>query len=140
MNNKKINKRVNKDLRETILKRGSQLSQGMVYLSDGLFTDVDKLLAASHVSGVMEINQIPLSSQLRNTMAPPDALQFALGGGDDYELCFTSSAAYEAIKEVVKELGVPVTCIGVVAEGEGLSCTEDGTAYEYSSTGYRHFR
>jgi hypothetical protein len=37
MNNKKINKRVNKDLRETILKRGSQLSQGMVYLSDGLF-------------------------------------------------------------------------------------------------------
>ncbi len=37
MNNKKINKRVNKDLRDTILKRGSQLSQGMVYLSDGLF-------------------------------------------------------------------------------------------------------
>jgi virulence-associated protein VapD len=37
MNNKKINKRVHKDLRETILKRGSQLSQGMVYLSDGLF-------------------------------------------------------------------------------------------------------
>ena len=37
MNNKKINKRVHKDLRETILKRGSHLSQGMVYLSDGLF-------------------------------------------------------------------------------------------------------
>jgi phosphate-selective porin len=37
MNNRKINRRVNKDLRDTILKRGSQLSQGMVYLSDGLF-------------------------------------------------------------------------------------------------------
>jgi len=37
MNNRKINKRVNKDLRDTILKRGSLHSQGMVYLSDGLF-------------------------------------------------------------------------------------------------------
>ena len=37
MNSKKINKRVNKDLRDTILKRGSLHSQGMVYLSDGLF-------------------------------------------------------------------------------------------------------
>ena len=37
MNNRKINRRVNKDLRDTILKRGSLHSQGMVYLSDGLF-------------------------------------------------------------------------------------------------------
>ena len=37
MNNRKINKSVNKDLRDTILKRGSLHSQGMVYLSDGLF-------------------------------------------------------------------------------------------------------
>ena len=118
----------------------ASVASAAIDLSDGLYTDTDKLLSASHVSGIIEVNQIPLSLQLRNTMAPSDALQFALGGGDDYELCFTSAASHETIYEIAEKTGVPVTCIGIVADGAGLTCTEDGATYDYTSAGYRHFR
>jgi thiamine-monophosphate kinase len=116
------------------------VASAAIDLSDGLFTDVSKLLSASRVSGNIEVDQIPLSLQLRNTMSPIDALKFALGGGDDYELCFTSGAAAEEVKKITAGFDVPVTCIGTVGVGQGLSCTKDGAAYEYTDDGYRHFR
>jgi len=115
------------------------VASAAIDLSDGLFTDVEKLLAASGVSGSLELNQVPLSAQLRSTMSPDDALRFALGGGDDYELCFTSVAAKNDLDRIASDCDVTVTCIGVVGEGEGLACTLDSTAYEYRNDGYRHF-
>jgi thiamine-monophosphate kinase len=126
--------------RVTAGKAIAAIASAAIDLSDGLFTDVAKLLSASQVSGNIEVRQIPLSSQLSNTMAPADALRFALGGGDDYELCFTSAASRADIDQIAGELDVPVTCIGIVAEGEGLTCTDVGRAYDYASDGYRHFR
>lgn len=108
-------------------------------LSDGLFGDVEKLLAASHVSGVMELSAVPLSPQLCSLMHNDDALRFALGGGDDYELCFTSAASVEDLQTIAKACHVPLTAVGEVAEGAGLRCTRDGESYEYHHAGYRHF-
>ena len=115
------------------------VASAAIDLSDGLFTDVEKMLSASSVCGSIELNQIPLSQQLRRIMAPEDALRFALGGGDDYELCFTSAATEDDINELVGECDVAVTCIGTVDEGEGLTCTIDGAAHDYRNDGYRHF-
>jgi len=126
--------------RVSIGKAIAAIASAAIDLSDGLFTDTGKLLAASRVSGNIEVDQIPLSSQLQNTMAPDDALRFALGGGDDYELCFTSAATSDDINEIVDGLDVPVTCIGTVGSGDGLTCTKAGAAYNYSGDGYRHFR
>ncbi len=117
----------------------SSIATAAIDLSDGLFTDLEKMMLASKVAGVLEINEIPLSSQLRATMASEDALRFALGGGDDYELAFTSSATADAIQEIANKFDVTVTCIGSVAEGAGLTCTQDGAPYDYKSDGYRHF-
>jgi len=115
------------------------VASAAIDLSDGLFTDAGKMLAASSVSGSIEMNQIPLSQQLQRIMAPEDALRFALGGGDDYELCFTSAATEDDINELVSECDVVVTCIGTLDDGEGLTCTMGGAAHEYRDDGYRHF-
>jgi thiamine-monophosphate kinase len=106
-------------------------------LSDGLYADLAKLLSASGVSGSIELNDIPLSEELQSTIDWEDAIRFALGGGDDYELCFT--AAVDDIDESCVVAGVPVTRIGFVGEGSGLACTLDGSAYDYHDHGYRHF-
>jgi thiamine-monophosphate kinase len=95
------------------------------------------LLAASGVSGRIELEDIPLSSELKNTLAEDDRLKFALGGGDDYELCFTS--AKEEFFESGEIAGVRVTKIGQVGKGCGLSCTTGGDPFEYHDDGYRHF-
>lgn len=108
-------------------------------LSDGLFTDIEKLITASGVSGVIELDEIPLSAQLRATMSAEDALRFALAGGDDYELGFTSSATGDTIKEIARTFNVTVTRIGSIREGKGLACTLDGKPHDFSHDGYRHF-
>jgi len=106
-------------------------------LSDGLYADLDKLLSASGVGGVIEVSDIPLSTQLRAAANSEELLQFALAGGDDYELCFTApSEAFDSKPEIA---GVPVTCIGQVTDSDKLSCTLAGNIYQYHHTGYRHF-
>jgi thiamine-monophosphate kinase len=107
-------------------------------LSDGLYTDLEKLLTASRVAGCIELNDIPMSPELRGTVGHDDALRFALGGGDDYELCFT--APPDRFNETTGIAGVKVTRIGHVSEGGGLTCTVDGRLHEYHDDGYRHFQ
>jgi thiamine-monophosphate kinase len=109
-------------------------------LSDGLFADCEKLLAASNVSGVINLNAVPLSPQIRNQLPFDEALQLALGGGDDYELCFTSSGSETDLQAIAKECDVLLSAVGEVLPGSDLSCTKDGLGYDYHHEGYRHFR
>lgn len=117
----------------------AHFASAAIDLSDGLFTDIGKLLMASGVSGRIELNRIPLSPQLRRTMATDDALRAALGGGDDYELCFTTAATEDEVDRVSRQSGVAMTCIGVVESGAGLRCTLDGRQFDYHDEGYLHF-
>jgi len=107
-------------------------------LSDGLFADLGKLLSASAVSGCIELNDLPMSSELAQSVDRQQALHYALSGGDDYELCFTAAGSdFFAPGSVA---GVPVTRIGRVGEGSGLSCTKNGETYAWQDAGYRHFQ
>ncbi len=117
----------------------SHFAHAAIDLSDGLFADLEKLLAASGVSGSLELADIPLSTYLTNLMDEDDALRFALGGGDDYELCFTANAAADEIGEISARSGVAITPVGQVGEGSGLHCTRNGDEYHYQDAGYRHF-
>ena len=117
----------------------AEFAHAAIDLSDGLYSDLEKLLTASGVAGSLELRELPLSPQLRRLMNEEDALRFALSGGDDYELCFTADAADELIRELGEEVGVAMTRIGQVEEGRGLSCLQDGVAYDYQDPGYRHF-
>ena len=113
------------------------VASAAIDLSDGLYADLGKLLAASGVAGVIELNDIPLSDALLRTVDRTDALRYALGGGDDYELCITASG--DSVIGIGEHLKTSVTKIGRVLEGQGLSCTLGGEAYDYRDDGYRHF-
>ena len=115
------------------------VAHAAIDLSDGLYSDLEKLLAASGVAGSLELADIPLSSQITNLMDEDDALRFALGGGDDYELCFTTSANEDKIADISERAGVSITRLGQVLEGSGLRCTRNGDEYDYQDAGYRHF-
>ena len=104
-------------------------------LSDGLYADLAKLLDASGVAGRIRLDDLPASAALAGMVGREDALAFMLGGGDDYELAFTSPD--ESITEIAAD--VAVTRIGSVVDGEGLSCTLGGEPYTFQSQGYRHF-
>jgi thiamine-monophosphate kinase len=104
-------------------------------LSDGLFADLTKLLDASGVGGVLELERLPLSSALRARFELDACRQFGLAGGDDYELCFTAGTAAEP-----DAAGCPVTRIGTVTDGKQLVCKLDGELVPFADSGYRHFQ
>ena len=102
-------------------------------LSDGLLGDLSKLLIASGVGGELEIDSLPLSDELRSGFAVTAQHQFALSGGDDYELCFTASA--NDVSDIAD-----ITLIGRVTETAGLVCRLHGDIVEMHDSGYRHFQ
>ncbi len=55
-------------------------------ISDGLSADLHHICAASGVGAALFADKIPFHPLLLNY---PQALDLALSGGDDYELCFT---------------------------------------------------
>lgn len=116
------------------------LASAAIDISDGLYSDIAKLLDKSGAGGVIETRLIPLSSELKSYCGDDAALKIALAGGDDYELCFTVPAVAEAaVRDLAEELDVMITCIGEVTAGQGLTCTCDGSAIDYVNEGYRHF-
>ncbi len=109
-------------------------------LSDGLAGDLLKLLEASRVGATVELERLPLSRELRRVHGDERALELALDGGDDYELCFTAKPDdEEVILEAATQHDLAVTRIGETTTGSGLTCLRDGRAVPYRHSGYSHF-
>ena len=102
-------------------------------VSDGLAGDLRKLLAASGVGGEMQIDRLPISDALRLVGSSEQQYQWALCGGDDYELCFT--AKEDAMANIAG-----ITQIGRVTRSARLECTLNGDVVEIDDSGYRHFQ
>ncbi len=116
------------------------IASAAIDLSDGLYADLQKLLGASKAGANLDLSLLPLSAEILAKFDYDDAVNFALGGGDDYELCFTASQSDDAeIQSLAKQNHVQVTCIGKVVSGDGITCRRDGDIFEYTDPGYRHF-
>jgi len=111
------------------------IANAAIDLSDGLVADLSKLLEASGVGAEVDLEHLPLSKELLAAVGREQALQYAMGGGDDYELCFTMPAS-----ELPDALATEVTAIGRITGQAGLVCRDRGTVVPFDDTGYRHFR
>lgn len=97
------------------------VARAMVDLSDGLAGDAGHLAAAGGVRVVLETERIPLHPGVVGALPPSAALEAALRGGEDYELCFVAPpGAVEADAGLAARTGVRLTRVGRVEEGEGL--------------------
>ncbi len=96
----------------------------MIDLSDGLGGDANHLAAASGVGLRIEAAALPLDAgvaELAQT-AGRDALELAIGGGEDYELlaALPADRVAEATASVAKHGGTRLTRIGAVTADEGV--------------------
>jgi thiamine-monophosphate kinase len=110
-------------------------------ISDGLLADLGHMCAASGVGAQIDVATLPLSSALRTVVDATAARNFALSGGDDYELCFTVAEA--TMGEVIGELtrqGCRATRIGRIVEGNGVRVRDaDGGWLDIARKGWDHF-
>lgn len=111
-------------------------------ISDGLLTDLGHVLRASEVGARVELARLPLAPAVAALAVASQRWPLALGGGDDYELCFTAPAgADESVCAALKASGIGATCIGAVTAGSGAQWIgDDGRAVDFGpATGYQHF-
>jgi thiamine-monophosphate kinase len=113
------------------------LASSMIDVSDGLAQDLGHILKASKVGATLELNQLPISPDLQN-LTQEQQWQYALAGGDDYELCFTISPQnYEKLLQ--QQLDVNISKIGQIDQKTELTFVQNGVDHSLQFHGYQHF-
>lgn len=114
------------------------IASAAIDISDGFAADLGHILDSSGVGALVDAAQLPLPDALG---AHADALDFALFGGDDYELCFTVPPAREEIvARFAAQLQVPLARVGTITTDKTLRLRRaDGSESPLTHGGYRHF-
>ena len=111
-------------------------------ISDGLLSDLGHILKAGGVGAEVILDDIPYADSL-DDLDRDSAIQLALTGGDDYELCFTVGADLPA--SAIKRLDdiCPISHIGHITAADMNLHLRDRNGVPYTPpaawTGYRHF-
>jgi thiamine-monophosphate kinase len=116
-------------------------------LSDGLASDLPKLLAASGVPGAeVRKSAVPVSRAAREHARTSDLAKppfvAAVTDGEDFELMFTvrSNRAVAVLDEWKEQFpGVRLSCIGKLTEKSGVWVRGDDGLRPLPTRGYEHF-
>jgi thiamine-monophosphate kinase len=122
-----------------------EVASACIDVSDGVYVDVTRLLAASGCVATLEIERLPLSQALRHARGA-DAAGLALSGGEDYELCFcVAPGRAGSLAAIAEHTGQALTRIGTLQAGGALKAggaltlTAGGTVMQFSASGFDHF-
>ena len=106
-------------------------ASAMIDLSDGLSSDLAHICRASGVGALLEPSAIPV--------APGAAVEDALSGGDDYELCFTAPDPVRVAEAFAAAgLHLPAPIGAVTAGDEVLLATPGGGTWPLTPAGWEH--
>lgn len=109
-------------------------------VSDGLVADLQHICDASDLGAVIDVENLPLSAAVKSLNDSAQAYQWALSGGDDYELCFTVSPEKMAdIAMLIAQGKLNATVIGEMIAGSKVICEYEGEPFVLTKTGYQHF-
>jgi thiamine-monophosphate kinase len=116
------------------------MASACIDVSDGLGGDLEKLCLASGCGAEVDAAALPLSDALSAAVGREAAREYALTGGDDYELLFTVPLARlgAMTHAVARGLG-PVTRIGSLVAGTGVRVFARGGVMQFSQSGFDHF-
>ncbi len=117
------------------------MANAAIDISDGLAQDLSHILQASQVGARLQMAQLPIAATLATYATPAQQLQWALTGGDDYQLCVTMAPTqYLAAKQCLVDHGIALTRIGEITATGGLQCVqEDQSLLELATLGYQHW-
>lgn len=130
------------------LREGQWLStqpavHAMMDLSDGLATDLPRILEASGCGAEIELTDLPLSQELREVATEEgwDPVDLAVAGGEDYCLLFTLDAhqAPELLERYLQSFNRPFYLIGGIVAERSLTFVHEGVRQGREFRGFEHF-
>ena len=122
-----------------------KLASAMIDCSDGIVLDLGRLSRDSRVGIEIDADAVsfPPGFASRARALGRDPIELALGGGEDYELLFTSPPGkWDQVKRLARRLRIPVQKIGVVKRKPGAVTLRRGGTLQAlpARSGYEHFR
>lgn len=109
-------------------------------VSDGLVQDLGHICKASSVGAVINADDVPVSEAARRVTSEDRAIESALTGGDDYELCFTvSEDNFRKVQNALESVGVACYSVGRITGKSGVRVMRNGEPLELSRGGFDHF-
>lgn len=109
-------------------------------ISDGLTGDLPKLAQASGLAAHVNVDQLPLSPSMRAAVGPRQARDWALAGGDDYELLLAVPPdRFAEMAAVADQLNLTLSPIGELRAGVGVTWSLNGADFVPDVSGYDHF-
>lgn len=117
-----------------------QYATSAIDISDGLAADLHHICVASRVGAMLDLAAIPVHPLVTKYQAT-NAVNVALHGGDDYELCFTTpSCCVEQMQQDLAQSGLSCYPIGVIDDSLRLRALDHkGDTISLSTDGYCHF-
>jgi thiamine-monophosphate kinase len=119
------------------------IASSMIDISDGLLADLSRVLAASGTGATISLAGLPLSDDFLRCPIPEGErrLDYALSGGEDYELLFTvAKNREEELLRLSGNFSAPVTKIGEITETGDLLVLDAGRRpYDIGKLGFDHF-
>jgi thiamine-monophosphate kinase len=134
-------------LREGQLLASTGWVHAMADVSDGLGSDLRHICEASHVGARIFAGELPISPSCRKAAdaSGMDPVGWALMGGEDYELVFTTprDAADEIRHRLQEETGTPAHIVAEILDDsnrlEIVKPDGDSVPFRSADSGWDHF-
>ncbi len=108
-------------------------------ISDGFAADVNHIAKASEVGFVVNRAMIPISEALQ-MYAQDEVYDYALYGGDDYQLALTASPdVVPSLMSLADDIGMRLTVVGEAINKQGVWLRQGGDLSVLEPRGYNHF-
>lgn len=122
----------------------SELATSMMDISDGLAGDIRHLCEASGVGALLWESELPVSNPMLEaaSVSEKKPMEWALHGGEDYELLVTTPAeSVRALQEVLRRVGgAPLKPVGeILPASEGISLKRADGISALKNLAWEHF-
>ena len=137
-----VNKYFKPDIQIRLTDKLFNFSNSSIDLSDGLFTDLDKLINKQKVNYKIFLDKIPISNQL-NFMSKKHKLSKIkiISNGDDYQVLFTANKRKSRIiKSFAQKMNLKITKIGEILPSikKSVIIDENSKIIRPKNKGYIH--
>ena len=119
-----------------------KIANSSIDISDGLFSDMDKLINSQNLKYKLFLDSIPISNYLKKILVDKKiAKSKVVSNGDDYQILFTADPKKERIIErLAKKTNTKITKIGFIDKSLKTSeiIGENGQKILIKNKGYEH--
>lgn len=118
-------------------------ARAAIDITDGLAANLWQMSRMSKVKLIIDREKVPIHPLVQKFAEQHEfnVEDFALFGGEDFELLFTvQRRSWRRAKLALRHIGTKVTVIGHVARGRGVYIQRDSVLKKLPDRGYEHFR